>query len=150
MIALIETVESRTLLSGNGVQRANVQKLVTDLTAIHAKSSVTQAQITTFYLDLKAATVNAVRPSATTVDRLRIDAKKAAADHKLSDAEKAQLTKDVQNVLVSAHIPLNLAKAVANDAKAIFSATNITADDVKLIVGDVNAIVKTFQTNHQQ
>ena len=152
MSALFESIEPRQMLSATpvltGAQQANFEKLFTDLAAIHAKSEVTKDQVVKLTADVKAVLAVAVRPSATTIVKLRTDTRAAVADKVITPAEKATLAYDVQNVLISAHVPATLAKAVAADVKSIYSSTNITQDDIRLVVSDITAIITTFQINH--
>jgi hypothetical protein len=132
----------------SAAQRVNIQKLVNDLKKIQANSGVTTDQIDALKTDLAAVAQVATKPSKELVKTLMTDLKAASADKSISTLEQLQLAADVQAVLVSANVPLDLALAVVVDTQAIVTASNVTTADVKLITADLKAIVNTFRAAH--
>lgn len=150
MSPLFETIEPRTLMSTTylGEQKQNIEHLLSDLRAIHAKSNVTLSQIRKLGVDVYAVIQVGNKPSAESVQKLKTDTKNFWSDKIITTAERVTLAADVQGVLASANVPPALAKAVGNDLKAIYSASNITSADIKLIQSDIAAIVTTYQNRH--
>jgi hypothetical protein len=153
-MTFIQPLESRTLMSAavpaglTGAQRQDIAKLASNLAAIHALSDVTPAELAALATDLNAVAAVAVKPSSATVNQFKADLSVDLKTKPMTDAEKAQLTVDFDDVLTSADVPTALAEQVAADVGAIFASTHITNADVKEIAGDLSAIAKTFKAHH--
>jgi tRNA C32,U32 (ribose-2'-O)-methylase TrmJ len=152
MIATLETLESRTLMSVvpviSAAQKQNLTKLATDLKTIAGNSNVTKTEVSSLVSAIQAVDEVATKPNPSLVTKLATDLKTDLKAGPLTAKEKVQLYTDFSNILVSANVPASLAQVVAADAKAILISSNITNADVKLIAGDLTAISKTFKANH--
>ncbi|WP_165070699.1 hypothetical protein [Paludisphaera rhizosphaerae] len=138
-----DRLEGRELLSG---LQQDVAKLVQDLSAIHQGSNVTPAEIKAVGTDLSAIAKVATKPDPKTVATLKTDVAAAASDGVITPAEAVKLEKDVSAVLVSANIPKSLAQQTAADVKTLVIASGVTKQQVKVILGDVQAILADLGT----
>lgn len=117
-----------------------LNRLTSDLVNIKTNSTVTQAQIQSFSRNLAAAAQGARKPSSATLNKLATDLLPALANHPLSTNARTRLLQnlmglvngtgitasqmtdvvaDIQDVLKKAGIPVDTAKAIAEDARII-------------------------------
>lgn len=128
-------------------QQQNLAKLKTDLQTIHAKSSVTPAQVQAVANDLMAIFSTANRPSKQSVQKLAKDLTAIVADRKITPTEAYKLSQDVAAVLASANISQGAVDKLLADIQILLKATNITQTDLQTIKADVKAIVDTARSN---
>jgi hypothetical protein len=151
MNAFFETMESRTLMSAtiSATQKANLQKLAADLSAIHANSSVTVAQLHQLDSDIAVAVKSATsKPSAASVSAFKAELKTTLTSGPITAAEAKALTTDFDAILTSAGISKADAQAVGTDIKGIVTASHVTKAEAQGIWSDLEAIYATFVANH--
>jgi hypothetical protein len=151
MNTFFERIEPRMMMSAtiSPTQKANLEKLATDLAAIHAKSSVTVAQIHQFETDaataLKAATN---KPSSASVATLKAELKTTLTSGPLTRKEAKTLITDWNAILTSAGIPESDIQAVGSDVKGIITASHVTIPEAEQVWSDLEAIYATYVANH--
>ncbi len=128
-------------------QQQNLQKLKTDLEAIHGKSEATQAQKQAVAQDLQHILSGASRPSQQSVQTLANDLSKAAADGTISTTEAVKLSQDVAVVLNEASISQQDVNKLMADIQTLLKATKLTKQDAQTIYNDVKAVATTAQQN---
>ena len=129
-------------------QAANIQKLVTDLQAIRATSTVTPDMVKQLVKDTAILLEGSTKPSSASVSTLITDFQNFTADGKLTVLEKAKLQKDLNQVLTEANIPKAEVAAVVDDVQVIIDASGVTASDVQTIYGDIVDIVTEAAASH--
>lgn len=121
-------------------QQANIAKLKGDLATIKQKSQITEEQKQKLASDVETMLSGAVKPSQETIDVFVATLLAVIADGKLTNVEIAQLTKVINELLVSANVSSENFQAVWNDLFAILEASGISQEDTATIVADLRAI----------
>jgi hypothetical protein len=144
-VRMFESLEDRRLLSATltPTQRADVNKLYTDLQAVEAKSGVTQTQVLNLVADVKSSLKRAHLPSHKSIKRLVKDTKSAYADKTITLTEGMKLLADAKNVMSTAGVSGKMQNKIIGDATTIVVASNFNATDVKIIFNDLVAIADT-------
>jgi Mlc titration factor MtfA (ptsG expression regulator) len=148
MRSFIESLESRTLMSAvpllTTLQKQDLQKLSSELSAIHAGSTVTTAEVQAVVADFRSIAGVATKPSSASVQKLKTDTKTALAEKPITPAEKVELVDDLQALLASAGVPTGLSQQAATDIKAIIVSSGVTKADVSTVMTDIRNFLSTF------
>ncbi len=128
-------------------QQKNVDKLASDLQAIHAGSTVTQAQKDALATSLTALAEGSNPPDPNLVQSLAKDLSSAVSDGQMSGKEKIALANDLEAVMNSANVSKQEIDQAISDTETVLSASGIDASDVDRIVADLQAIAKQAQGN---
>lgn len=117
-----------------------LNRLTTDLANIRTNSTVTPAQIQSFSRNLASAALGPRKPSSVSLNKLATDLLPALASHPLSANSRSRLLQnliavvngngvtqsqlndvivDIQDVLKRGGMPVDKAKTIADDARAI-------------------------------
>ncbi len=131
----------------DGTQKANLASLKTDLQALKADSTVSEAEKQAVKDDLeKILTSGATRPSKESVEKLASDLSSAAADGEISVDEMMSVATSLSDVLSSANISEEDAKALASSTKTALQSSGVSKDDLQVILNDVKAIADTAKS----
>jgi len=121
-------------------QRANFEKLKTDLKALRDSSNITPEQKEKLVTDLRTMFQGANPPSQESLKAFANALSQARSDGTLSSLEKMNLVACAKAVLDSSNIPLEEVEAVIADTKEIIAASGIEQADVEEIGNDLRAI----------
>ena len=130
-----------------GEQKANFEKLATDVNSIKAGSSVTPEMKQTLADDLKSTLSTADKPSEESVEKFAADLSTAIADQKIGAKEAVQLSQDADAILNSADISEEDAEALKNDALEIIDAAAISAEEKEVLKTDLENIASVSRDN---
>lgn len=130
----------------SGQEKADIDKLITDVRTVAGSSDVTQSEIQALRNAVNVIVSTANKPDPATVTAFISIVKSAKAAGSITQAEKAQIYKAGMAVLTSANVSVAEVKAVMACAKAIWSSTNVTPEDLQLIRSDVVTIVSDLPT----
>jgi phosphoserine aminotransferase len=126
---------------GNPQLISDLQKLESDL-----KSDLAGSQVTTQEWQALGTAINNIvavahKPSQQSVEILEQDIKAARSNGTITAAERKQILIAFLNVTASAGIPQSDLTALANACLAIEASSNITSQEVQVLVSDILAIV---------
>lgn len=128
-------------------QKANVQKLQSDLASIKAGSTVTEAQKQAVKDSLTALADGAVKPSEESVIALADSLTTALADEDLTPQEKIQIANSVEAVLTSANISQAEVEALVASTQALLVASGVTREEARTVADDLRAIGIELRAN---
>jgi len=134
-----ERLEGRALLSSLDI---DVQHLVADLTAFRRGSAITAAEVQAITSDIKAVAAVATKPNPGKVAALQAELGAVLAHGSVTPAAAVVLKNETAAVLLSASVPGPVAQQTSSDVLKVLTARGVTKADLKVILGDVGAILK--------